>query len=150
MAAPDTPIADPSMPLPKLSPEDALIWTMVMVSAADRKITDDEVDDIQERIIRLPAFADFDVSRLPSVADDCATALSDDNALPAVLARIREALPRHLRETAYVLALDILVADGEESEEELRLAEELREALDLDELVASAFERALRARYARL
>ena len=134
----------------KLSAQDALIWAMVMISAADRAVSDDEIDDIQDRIIRLPAFEGFDFSRLPLVVDDCATVLNDSKGLDKALVMLTNALPKRLYETAYVLALDILVADGEESEEELRLIELMRESFDLDELVSSALERGLRARYKRM
>ena len=134
----------------KLSAQDALIWAMVMISAADRAVSDDEIDDIQDRIIRLPAFEGFDFSRLPLVVDDCATVLNDSEGLEKALVMLTNALPKRLYETAYVLALDILVADGEESEEELRLIEMMRESFDLDELVSSALERGLRARYKRM
>ena len=134
----------------KLSAQDALIWAMVMISAADRAVSDDEIDDIQDRIIRLPAFEGFDFSRLPLVVDDCATVLNDSEGLDKALVMLTTALPKRLYETAYVLALDILVADGEESEEELRLIEMMRESFDLDELVSSALERGLRARYKRM
>ncbi len=134
---------------PSLSPQDALIWAMVMISAADRQVSDDEIDDIQDRIIRLPAFDGFDFSRLPTVVDDCATALNETDGLERALVLLKAALPKRLYETAYVLALDILVADGEESEEELNLIEMMRDSFDLDELVAAALERGLRARYQR-
>ncbi len=134
----------------KLDPQDALIWAMVMISAADHQVSDDEIDDIQDRIIRLPAFDGFDFSRLPTVVDDCATVLNEAEGLDHALVLLKSALPKRLYETAYVLALDILVADGEESEEELRLIELMREAFDLDELVSSALERGLRARYHRI
>jgi tellurite resistance protein len=134
----------------KLSAQDALIWAMVMISAADHEVSDDEIDDIQDRIIRLPAFEGFDFSRLPLVVDDCATVLNDTEGLEKALVMLTGALPKRLYETAYVLALDILVADGEESEEELRLIELMRESFDLDELVSSALERGLRARYKRM
>ena len=132
-----------------LSPQDALIWAMVMISAADRQVSDDEIDDIQDRIIRLPAFDGFDFSRLPAVVDDCATVLNEAEGLERALGLLKTSLPKRLHETAYVLALDILVADGEESEEELNLIEMIRECFDLDELVAAALERGLRARYQR-
>jgi tellurite resistance protein len=132
-----------------LSPQDALIWAMVMISAADHQISDDEIDDIQDRIIRLPAFEGFDFSRLPTVVDDCATVLNEPEGLERALGLLKANLPKRLHETAYVLALDILVADGEESEEELNLIEMMRECFDLDELVAAALERGLRARYHR-
>jgi len=133
-----------------LPPQDALIWAMVMISAADHQVSDDEIDDIQDRIIRLPAFEGYDFSRLPTVVDDCATVLNEAEGLEKALGLLKEALPKRLYETAYILALDILISDGEETEEELNLIELMRETFDLDELVSIALERGLRARYKRL
>ena len=78
----------------------------------------------------------------------CAEILGEDDGLDKALAQIRDNLPDHLRETAYVLACDIAVADLRASQEELRLLEMLRYSLDLDRLHAAAIERAARARYA--
>ncbi|MBO6783646.1 MAG: tellurite resistance TerB family protein [Alphaproteobacteria bacterium] len=126
----------------------ALIYTMVLVSAADSEMSDAEIVRMGEIVHQLPVFAGFDSDQLADVAQECAEILAGDDGLDAALAQIRDALPDHLRETAYVLACDVAVADLKASQEELRLLEMLRHTLNLDRLHAAAIERAARARYA--
>lgn len=125
----------------------ALIYTMVLISAADRNMTDAELRTIGEIVKYLPIFNDFDAERLPQVASDCAALLDDEDGLDRTLEVIREALPRRLHETAYALACDVAAADGKVGQEELRLLEIIRYGLDLDRLTAAAIERGSRARH---
>ena len=126
----------------------ALIYAMVMASAADSDMTDAELARIGEMVSNLPAFATFDTERLPEIANDCAVLLSDEDGLEKAFEAMRGALPDRLRETAYVLACDVVAADGLAVQEELRLLELMRHALDVDRLHAAAIERAAAARYA--
>jgi tellurite resistance protein len=54
-----------------------------------------------------------------------------------------------LKETAYALACDIAAADGRVRLEEVRMLEMIRDTLELDGLLATAIERAARARFAK-
>ena len=126
----------------------ALLYTMVMVSAADSEMSDAEIVRIGEIVRQLPVFAGFDSDQMGDVAQECAAVLAGENGFETALAQIRDALPDHLRETAYVLACDVAVADLKASQEELRLLEMIRHTLDIDRLNAAAIERAARARYA--
>jgi tellurite resistance protein len=125
----------------------ALIYTMVMVSAADRNMTDRELRAIGEVVGYLPVFENFDRETLPTVTSACAQLLESEDGLDAALEEIRNALPGRLRETGYLLACEIFAADGQASREELRMLELLRDALDIDRLVAAALERSTRARF---
>ncbi|MBT5570817.1 MAG: tellurite resistance TerB family protein [Alphaproteobacteria bacterium] len=126
----------------------ALLYTMVMVSAADNEMSDSEITRIGEIVRQLPVFKGFDDEQMATVAQECAGVLAQDNGLELALEQIRNALPDHLRETAYVLACDIAIADLKAEQEELRLLEMLRHTLEIDRLSAAAIERAARARYA--
>lgn len=126
----------------------ALIYAMVMASAADSDMTDSELARIGEIVSHLPAFASFDTERLPEIANDCAVLLSDDDGLDKAFEAMRGVLPDRLRETAYALACDVVAADGMAAQEELRLLEMMRHALDIDRLNAAAIERGAAARYA--
>jgi len=117
----------------------ALIYTMVLVSAADSEMSDAELTRMGEIVRQLPVFSGFDPDLLADVAQE--------DGLNVALGQIRTALPDTLRETAYVLACDIAIADLKASQEELRLLEMLRHSLNLDRLNAAAIERAARARY---
>jgi tellurite resistance protein len=126
----------------------ALLYTMVMVSAADNEMSDSEITRMGEIVRQLPVFKGFDDEQMATVAQECAGVLAQENGLDLALEQIRDALPDHLRETAYVLACDIAIADLKAEQEELRLLEMLRHTLEIDRLSAAAIERAARARYA--
>jgi tellurite resistance protein len=125
----------------------ALIYTMVLVSAADQNMSDAELRIIGDIVRDLPVFADYDRDRLTRTLDDCATLLGRESGLDEALGLIKGGLPARLRETAYALACDVAAADGEASQEELRVLEMLRDRLPIDRLVAVAIERGTRARF---
>ena len=134
----------------RLSPQAALIDVMVVVSAADRRMSDDELKTIGSLVHTLPIFRDFDIEQLVPTAEACATMLANERGLDGVLQRVSQALPEHLRETAYLLAVEIAMADGEQPQPEVvRLLELIRFALHIDRLVAAAIERAARVRFMR-
>ncbi|HKW54656.1 MAG TPA: tellurite resistance TerB family protein [Stellaceae bacterium] len=126
----------------------AIIYTMVLVSAADTDMTDRELQVIGDTVNHLPIFRDYDRKRLTRDLKECAQLLGKDDGLEAALKDIKAGLPAKLRETAYVIACDIAAADGETSQEELRLLEILRHRLGIDRLIGAAIERAARARFA--
>jgi tellurite resistance protein len=136
--------------MPAISHHAALIYTMVLVSAADRDMTDAELRMIGEIIEGLPIFEDYNTDLLPATAAACADILDDDEGLEKALELVVDGLPARLRETAYALACDIAAADGSVHQEELRLLEMLRDRMELDTLVAAAIERGARARFATL
>ena len=131
----------------KISHHTALIYTMVMVSAADRDMTDAELASIGDMVLHLPVFQKFDRKKLTRVGADCAKLLQQEDGLNNAFTLIKRALPKKLRETAYALACDVAAADGSASQEELRLLELIRHRLDIDRLAAAAIERGARARH---
>ena len=135
---------------PTISHHTALIYTMVLISAADSDMTDRELFTIGEIVRTLPVFRDYDPEILPKAAEDCAEILGQEDGLEAVLGLIVEALPEKLRETAYALACDVAAADVMVRQEELRLLEFIRHHLAVGRLPAAAIERGARARHMRL
>ena len=133
-----------------LDPHGALIYTMVIVSAADRDMTDAELDIIGDIVGHLPVFRDFDRNHLPAVLQACTQLLDREDGLEEAFAAIGQVLPANLRETAYALACDVAAADGEASQEELRVLELMRHRLNIDRLIAAGIERGARARFQRL
>ena len=128
----------------------ALIYTMVIVSAADSELPDAELRIIGDIVRDLPVFRDFDQSELPRALNDCTELMNRENGLEETLKAIRAALPAKLRETAYAIACDLDAANGEASQEELSLIELIRHRLNLERLVAAAIERGARARFQTL
>lgn len=133
-----------------ISHHEALIYVMVIISAADRSMTDPELQRMGELVQTLPIFRDFDMDRLIRVAGDCGEILQGDNGLNDVMETIGSALPEKLYDTAYALAVDIAAADLHVEQEELRLLQILRDQLNLDKLTVAAIERGAMARHRRL
>ena len=125
----------------------ALIYTMVIVSAADSDMPDAELRIIGDIVGDLPIFRDFDRSELPQLLNDCTDLIGRDDGLEETLKAIKAALPAKLRETAYALACDVAAADGKVSQEESDVLEMIRDQLDIGRLPAAAIERGARARY---
>lgn len=125
----------------------ALIYTMVLVSAADSDMSDAEIRAIGEIVSYLPIFRDYEPGNLPKTAEACAEMLDMDDGLEKILALVKQSLPVKLRETAYALACDVAVADAEMNQEKLRVLELIRHSLEIDRLVSAAIERGARARY---
>jgi tellurite resistance protein len=130
-----------------ISHHTALVYVMVLVSAADGVMNEKEIMAIGDLTRRLPVFQGFDRDRLLSLAQDCSVILQEDDGLAAALGLIKEALPEPLCETAYWLALEIAITDSRVALEEIRVIETLRRTLGLDRLVAAALERGARARF---
>ena len=125
----------------------ALIYTMVLMSAADRNMTDAEMTTMGDMVSHLPVFRDFDKSKIAKTAAGCIDILNGKEGLDGVLHAIKKALPDKLRETAYALACDVAAADGKVSQEEARLLDLIRYELEIGKLVAAAIERGARARH---
>ena len=136
-------------PATAVSQQQALIFAMVTLSAADSKMTDRELAKIGDIVRGLPIFDDFDLEQLVPTAEACGTILQEDDGLDQVLSIIA-ALPDRLHETAYALAVEVAAADLHVEQEELRFLQMLRDRLDLDKLAVAAIERGARARYRSL
>jgi tellurite resistance protein len=131
-----------------IDPHAALIYTMMLVSAADTEMTDNELQIIGDIVNHLPVFRGYERQRFTKDLKECAQLLAKDDGLEQALKGIKNALPQKLRETAYAVACDVAAADGEASQEELRVLELLRHRLGIDRLIAAGIERGARARFA--
>ncbi|MCG5477527.1 tellurite resistance TerB family protein [Sinorhizobium alkalisoli] len=132
-----------------LSQHEALVYVMVMMSAVDRDMTDDEFARIGGLVRFLPAFDGFDENELIHIGRECATQLAAPEGLDVTLEMLREALPQRLHDTAYALAVEIAAADQRIRNEEIRLLQLLRDRLQLDKLTCAAIERGAIARFRR-
>ncbi len=131
----------------RLSYHEALIYTMVTMSAVDRTMDDQEIARIGSIVRNLPVFADFDPENLVVTAEACARSLREENSLEDTLNLITASLPDDLYETAYALAVEVAAANLHVEQEELRFLQLLRDHFNLDKLIVAAIERGARARH---
>ena len=138
------------MPVDILSPQDALVAVMVATSASDQNMTDSELVTITGIIDMLPVFENYDRDHIATVSNMVGDLFEEEDGLDALIGLAEQALPDHLRETAYALACDVAAADNRVNMNELRFLEMLRHDLRVGRLAAAAIERGARARYQRL
>jgi tellurite resistance protein len=134
----------------KTTPHDALIHIMVIMSAADRSMTDSELNKIGTVIRTLPIFASYDEENIMAAASQCTDVLQADDGLRQILDNASSVLPKELHETAYALAVEVAAADLHLQQEEIRLLQILRDHFRLDRLACAAIERGARARHQTL
>ncbi|HUO87961.1 MAG TPA: tellurite resistance TerB family protein [Rhizomicrobium sp.] len=133
--------------LKAISHHTALVYTMVIIAAADGSMSEKELKIIGELTKSLPCFAGFDHSRLLGVCQECAQILQEPDGADAIVGLIDEGLPDILHETAYWVALEVALADRRIALEEIRMLDVLRRRLEIDKLTAAAIERGARAKY---
>jgi hypothetical protein len=129
---------------------EALVLTMVLVSAADGGMTDREIGIMSGLVQTLPAFQDFTRAELADVTERAVELLHDDDGLARAAALMRAALTPKLRETAYALGCEVVAGGEGAKRQSLDMLEFVRSELGLDQLISAAIERGVRARYQRV
>lgn len=132
----------------KLTIQEALIWVMVTTSAADRAMTEQEMEKLQRLVETQPVFDSY-TGTLASTVEICLAHLGEENGIDQILDRVTEALPARLHETAYALAVEVAAADVRVRDEELVFLQLLEERLDVPKLSVAAIEHSARVRYRR-
>lgn len=130
-----------------LTPQEAIIYLMVLTSASDGAIKDEELRTIGRVVRSFPLFSDDDEEGLVKVAEACGALMSSEGGLHKVLEAAAKALPAHLCETAYAAVVDVVTADESLDVTEIRVLELIRDALKVEDDGAQAIEHAARARH---
>lgn len=131
----------------RLSPPEALIYCMFTTSTVDRTVSRQEQERISSIVHELPAFKGYERDWFADEAQACGQVLSKPGGVEAVLDLVTEALPPELRETAYVLACEVVETDMNFRKEERHFLEMLASRFQLDKLLVAALERAVKARH---
>lgn len=133
-----------------LTPQDAMIYLMVMAAAADGRIENSELRTIGRVVRSFAVFDEQDEARLVETAEACGRMMSGETGLRDVLGAAKEAIPAHLNETAYAAAVDVVTADESLDPTEIRILTLIRETLEVTDEGAEAIEHAARARHMTL
>ena len=130
-----------------ISPQEALIYTMVAAAESDREIADAEIDIIGDLVNHLPIFSGVDRAAMTAMATRCSEMLARGGGSEQVFGLIRQALSMPLRETAYALACDVVAVDSRLNRAEMRVLEEIRAQLEVDPGMARAIEQVAQVRF---
>jgi len=133
-----------------LDPHGALVYTMVIVTGAESRISPTERKHHRRYCRPFAGVPDIERGKLAAHLNDCADLLSREDGLKQIIDAIKAALPPRLRETAYAIACDLIAADGAATQDELQILELIRHELEIDRLIAAAIERGARARFQQL
>jgi tellurite resistance protein len=133
----------------QITVHEALIYVMVMISAADGKMPEIELKRIGRLASFLPVFEGFDTERIIPIARDVQEILAGPEGLDIALEIVKDTLPHRLHDTAYSIAVEIATADLILDATEVRFLQMLRARLELDKLTAAAIERSAIARFRR-
>jgi uncharacterized membrane protein YebE (DUF533 family) len=135
---------------PQLTPQEALIYAMVTVAAADRTISEHELARINTMVRELPAFQGIGDGWLSREAQNCGRVLAKPDGIQTVVGMIVDGVPQSLRETAYALAAEVAASDLTIRDDERSFLVLLAEGLNIDPLVRAALERTAHARHMRV
>jgi uncharacterized membrane protein YebE (DUF533 family) len=130
-----------------ISPQEALVYTMVAAAESDREIADAEINLIGDVVNHLPIFQGLDRGEVTEMAARCSDMLARANGSEQVFGLIREALPMPLRDTAYALACDVIAVDSRLNRAEMRILEAIRTQLEVDPAMARAIEQVAEVRF---
>lgn len=130
-----------------LSAEDSLVAIMIAISMSDENVKTSELITIQQVVNHLPIFSNYNPDRISHVATITFQLFEEEDGLDSFFELVKDSLPKKLYETAYALACDVAATDGYLDQPELRLLEEIRYELAIDQLNAAAIERGARARH---
>ena len=131
-----------------LSPQEALVYTMVVAAEADHEIAEAEINVIGDLCNHLPVFQAVGRAKMTAMAMACSELLTKAGGRAKVFAMIRKALPSQLRDTAYALACDVIAVDSRLRRDELQtLWKKIRAELDVDPVMARAIEQVAKVRF---
>ena len=120
----------------ELTPAEAFAAITLTAVAADGKITDSESQIIKSTLRRMDLFGDYTAETKTEMIEKLLEQIQNhgyDALMEAAIAK----LPENLKDTAFAVATDIVLSDGDLTDEEEQLLNALYNALDLDKDIAT-------------
>jgi uncharacterized tellurite resistance protein B-like protein len=124
-----------------LSPQEALVYAMVVAAESDHDIAEAEIHIIGDLGNHLPIFRMIGRAKMTKMAMACSELLAEAGGRAKVFGMIRAALSPQLRATAYALACDVVAVDSRLQAKEMQALESIRAELEVDPAIARAIER---------
>ncbi|MFB2882121.1 tellurite resistance TerB family protein [Floridanema aerugineum] len=119
----------------QLGPAEAFAAIALIAVAADGYITDSEAQAIGTTLSRMQLFRSYPSDVMRKMIDRLLSILQRQG-VDALFNSAIASLPHELRETSFAVATDIVLADGEVTEEEENLLNDLCRILEIEEETA--------------
>lgn len=125
---------------------------MTLSAATDGDISDKEMNTINYLFTTLPVFEKANNDYLSKKMIECMELTQEESNFENLLDHINEGLDskKDLKKTAYILALEVMMADLNVIEESIRFLELLGETLQLNNLEISSIKHTIRSKYESL
>lgn len=120
----------------KLEPAEAFVAIALIAVAADGIITESEKEGINKIFSRMELFSNYSEERRREILDRLLGMIKNKEIKPLFDAAVAK-LPKELKETVFAVSTDLVLVDGEPTEEEEQLLNELYSALEISEEVAT-------------
>ena len=125
---------------------------MTLSAATDGDISDKEMNTINFLFTTLPVFEKANNDYLSKKMIECMELTQEESNFENLLDHINEGLDskKDLKKTAYILALEVMMAELNVVEESIRFLELLGETLQLNNLEISSIKHTIRSKYESL
>ena len=125
---------------------------MTLSAATDGDISDKEMNTINYLFTTLPVFEKANNDYLSKKMIECMELTKEESNFENLLDHINEGLDskKDLKKTAYILALEVMMADLNVVEESIRFLELLGETLQLNNLEISSIKHKILSKYESL
>jgi tellurite resistance protein len=120
---------------PKMTPPEAFVGVVMSAVAADGVITQEEALSVITILNRMKLYKGMNEKELKSMLDRTVNTLKSQGPSP-LIAAAKETLPADLRDTAFAVAADLVLADGVVENTEKKFLEDLQKAMGVPDEVA--------------
>ena len=119
----------------KLSNEEAFAAVSLAIIAADGVITGEEARGMSMAFYRMRMFAGYNDNQMASILNKLVSIVKKQG-VDALIIMAKETLSEDMRVTAFAVATDLALADGDIAEEEKKLLTKAQQSLGLPEAEA--------------
>lgn len=120
--------AEPS----KLSKEESFASIVLAAIAADGVITEEEANGLVVGLVRMKTYAGYNGNQLGAMLNKLIGIIRKQG-LDNLINMAKEGLPAEMRETAFAVATDLALADGEIANQEKDILTKIQQALGIPE-----------------
>jgi tellurite resistance protein len=116
----------------KLTKEESFAAIILAAVAADGVITEEEANGLVIGMVRMKLYAGYNGNQLGSILNKLVGVIKKQG-IDGLINQAKESLPQEMRETAFAVATDLALADGEIANQEKDILTKIQQALGIPE-----------------